>query len=432
VVSSAGDEYETFSDSRSGVPQVMLRSRAFAGPWSAATAVSASPSGAFDPTIALLPGDGLAIAWSDLRDGQSQIYFRARIGGAWGPERRLSEISGGSPAIAADPSGFVHVCWTDPGPPRPRIQYLRFPAGAPGGEPSVVTDSTSRPSAPCITATPSGIAWMAWPDLGTGNYVVQFARSVPDSGLTLPRRLTYPINFAQPSVDVAADTSGSVHFVWQQLATGACELHYERIPRLGFPYPGDTTLVSAPEAVQNPSLFVDRTGAVHVAYERSTSQGQMIRYKRWRPGPGWDYPATDVSNTSDGSAGRVNVLAVTPGDVSVLYSSSKAGSSQVRTRRRRLDPIPTAVEPVAAPSPRIAFRMGPNPLRPGRELRVACAGASEAGIVELFDTAGRRVASARALGGMARFSPAQTRTLMPGLYFAALRGGASGRLAVIR
>jgi immune inhibitor A len=431
VVTAIGDEVEVFSDARSGVPQVMLRTRSFAGVWSPATAISASPAGAFDPTLALLPHDGLAVAWSDLRDGTSQIYYRRRIGGAWSDEQRLSIDTGGSPAIASDPNGLVHLCWFDSGSPRGRIQYLNFPGDQPGGLPLLVTDSLSRPSAPSITATLGGGAWMAWPDLATGNYVIDYARFRPDSGLTPRLRLTYPVSYAQPSVDLTTDRSGNVHFVWQQLATGACELHYQSYSTGNVVNVYDTVLVSSSSTVQNPSLWADPTGALHLVFERATNGGQLVQYKRWRVSRGWDYPSTDVSNTAEGSAGRISVVAVSPGDVSVSYASSSSGHTQERTRRRRLDAVPLAVEPGAPATPhRVALQVAPNPLRAGRELLVRMP--NVAGRVELFDAGGRRVASSLSIGGFARFTPAQTRDLEPGLYFAALQGGGSGRLVVIR
>jgi hypothetical protein len=272
---------------------------------------------------------------------------------------------------------------------------------------------------------------MAWPDLGTGNYVIDYARFRPDSGATPRLRLTYPVAFAQPSVDIAADRSGNVHFVWQQVSTGAYELHYQVHPGSG-PYNViDTTLVSSSGIVQNPSLWIDPTDAIHLVFERSTPQGQLIQYKRWRAWRGWDYPATDVSNTAEGSAGRPNVVAISPGNVSVTYASSLSGRAQERTRRRRLDPVPLAVDPAGPPpAHRAALQVAPNPLRAGRELLVRTPGA--AGRVELFDATGRRVATAGSTGGVARFTTQQTRDLEPGLYFAALHGGATGRLVVVR
>jgi len=434
VVTSIGDEYETFSDSRSGTSQVMLRVRSFGGTWQPAVAITSSPAGAYDPTLALLPGDGLALAWSDLRDGQSQIYYRCRVGGTWSPEQRISQASGGSPAIAADPLGRVDVAWSDGGPPWPHIRFLSFPASAPGGTPLVVNDSLSIPSAPSIAATPRGGAWIAWPDLGSGYYAVQFSRWAPDSGVSRRLALTYPTTHSQSSLDLAVDTSGTVHVVWQQAGNGASEIHYQRRPMFAPPYPPDTTIVSSGVNVQNPSLFIDRTGAMHLAFESSAAQGQMIKYKRWRASDNWDYPATDVSDVTQGSAGRVNVLAVSAGDASVLYSSSGANGSQLFTRRRRLDAIPLAVGPSGPPAaPRgPAFRMGPSPLAAGRPLVVSGLEPSAAGTVDLYDATGRRVASAAVERGTAQFTAGQTRDLLPGLYFTRVRGGASRRLVVIR
>ncbi|HTQ45527.1 MAG TPA: M6 family metalloprotease domain-containing protein, partial [Polyangiaceae bacterium] len=113
VVSPTGDEYESFSDRRSGVSQILLRTRSFAGSWTPSQQVSSSSVGAYDPGLARRSNGDLALVWSDLRIGASQIYYRSRINGVWGPETRISANGGITPAVSIDSQGRVSVVWIE-------------------------------------------------------------------------------------------------------------------------------------------------------------------------------------------------------------------------------------------------------------------------------------------------------------------------------
>ncbi len=418
---------------RSGTAQVLLRTRTFSGAWTTASPVTSSPTGAYDPVLAVLPNDGLALAWTDVRDGLPQVYYRALVAGSWTQDVRLSPLpgSGMAPAIAADARGVVFVAWLDASGSLPRIRFASFPGSAPGGPVLTVNDTLDSPLPPAIAAAPDGHAWIAWADRGMGGYQILFARWVPDSGLKPRLRASPDVTFPQPSTDVAADSSGALYLAWQQVTGGLSEIHFQRRPRSGRPSPADTVLASASVSLQNPALAVDAQQGVHLAFERSTSLGQQVRYMRWRSDHGWDAGATDVSDPVQGSAARIALLPVTHGNVSVLYSDFDGTRTRERSRRRRLDGnLVAAVGPRTPRGP--AFRIGPNPLVPGSELRASGPAIAGTDAVDIFDATGRRIATARAANGSARFTAAQTRPLTPGLYFARPRGGTAARVVVLR
>ena len=133
---------------------------------------------------------------------------------------------------------------------------------------------------------------------------------------------------------------------------------------------------------------------------------------------------------------RASVLGVSHGGVSVLYSAYDGLQYRPLSRRRRLDGSLVADVPQASPSPRAGTRLaaGPNPLRAGSTLVLRGASLAPGSHVDLFDAAGRRLASAEAGrgGGYADFGPDVTRALPAGLYFARASGGGWARLVVVR
>lgn len=437
VITPQGDEYFVTSDLRSGLPQVFLRERRRGGVWSTSLALSASSRGALEPTLALLPGNDLAVAWTDRASGIEQIHFRTRIRGVWGPVRVLTHTLDvcGSPALAADPSGRVFLAWLEQVEGKPRLQFMRFLYSAPFGQPLTVTGVDDLPTPPIVTAGRDGRAFLLWPDRGTGSHTIWGARYSPDSGLSVRFRLAPATLNAQPSVSALVDTAGTLHTVWQVSGGGVNEIHYQKRPRIGAPSPRDTSIDSQGYGLQSPRLAMDLVGGLHVVYDRTGILGQQVRYKRWTAARGWDFRATLVSEVDEGECTTVAVLPISNGDVSVLYERADALGPRLRERTRVLDGGFVAEAPGADAPRSLQFTLGPNPLRAGQALELAGPALGGAREVDLYDAAGRRVASTpiASEGTHARFSAGLTAPLTPGLYFARVRSkSVSARLVVLR
>lgn len=434
-VTPQGREYEVFSDARYGTVQVLLRSRSFAGDWEPVEQVSATTGAAIQPALAALPDGDLAVAWADRRSGSYQIWFRSRIGGTWTPERALTASPSActAPAISADAKGRVFVAWLEQGQEHAKLRFLAFHWASPFGTAITVTDSLDAPSAPVLSSSPAGRTWLLWPDRRTGNYAVMFARYSPDSGLGPGFRYTSNVISQQATVDVVADADGTAHVVWQQNSPGASELHYMKRPATGSFSPRDTVIEGSAETLQNPNISLDQLGGLHLLFERGTAAGLQMRYRRFVPGRGWDFRSTDVSDLAQGSASRGAVLGVTNGGVSILYTNYAGISFQQYSRRRRLDGGAVADVPVATPV-RLPLALGPNPLRAGQALVLSGEAIAPSARVEMFDAAGRRVATtfAGSLGGRAAFEGGLTGSLPVGLYFVRAGRNALARLVVVR
>ena len=431
------------NEPRAGRPQVLLRTRPRDGAWADPIQVSEGPATATDPTIAALPGgNDLVLVWSDSRHGAGELYYRSRVGGAWTSERRLTDLSGDSryPSVAVDRFGRVHLAWLYTEGASPQVRFMSFTYFSPYGTPLTVTQPTDLPDAPVVAVAPDGRSNILWSDRATSAATVWNAGYSPTTGLGAKQRIAQS-SFAQPAVDAAVDGAGVVHVVWQVSGPGVNQIHYQRRrPDGSLPSPFDTVIVSRGESVQNPTLRADPGAALHLAFIANNGGVQQVRYKRWQPNRGWDYASTEVTLVSDGPTARPAVVPASPGEVSVLYLGFPGGVTQQLERRRRLQVVAVAAPEPIRPVPALAFRLGPNPLRAGAPLvlRAAADPGSSAQVVDLFDLAGRRVASvplvSRGDEAFAELPGETTRGWHSGVYFARLRGRdlRAVRLVVIR
>ena len=429
------------SESRAGVPQVVLRERR-QGLWEPPITLSQSSLGADEPTVAQVPNGDLVVAWRDLRDGTSRLYCRTRIRGAWGAEQRIGNVPPNSfqPALGCDAHGWMYLAWLTAVNGRPRAMFMRFTYLSPFGTPVAITDSTAYPDAPTLAVGTDGRAYVMWPERSVYPQVVRFVRFHPDSGLSTSLPLGISDGASQVAVSAAVDGQGQLHAVLQEIGNGDASLHYQRRDfRTNSTWQRDTTIEVQPAGILSPSLVVDHLGGVHVVYETTVNGTQEIRYKQWSAGRGWDDISTEVTRASDGGSRQPRLVALSPGILCVLFTGYPAGTARFMSRDRRVGGVPlTDAGPAVAVS-HLELELGPTPLRAGGTLQLRWIGAPGPAdaTVDLFDLAGRRLASIPLIGTgatrVARVGSSTTSSWAPGLYFARVRSsGATARLVVLR
>jgi len=435
-----GTLYEALTETRGTGTQILLHSRGPGG-WGTPLQISHSTRSASEPTLIALPGNDLAVAWRDTRSGKSQIYYRSRIHGTWTDEQVIVDppVSSYRPALGTDGHGMIYLTWINLVVDRGQVMFMRFAYSSPFGIQFAVSAPTADPDSPALAVDRDGRAYVLWADRATVPQSLSFARFSPDSGLSAPLRLAPQTQLAQTAVSAVVDSHHVLHSAWLISAPGINQLHYQRRDFQVFTWLRDTLLETQGSNLLNPELTIDPQNGIHVVFESGVSGVQQIRYRRWTTAHGWDVRSTEVSASSDGNASNPRIIALSPGNVSVLYARYDGLAPHFMTRDRRLDSAPpTAVTPPLTGVVRIA--LGPNPLRAGHGLDAWWSGPPDAIAppLELFDIAGRRVAALEfAASGTVRrahLDAGATRDWASGVYFARVRGerAAASRVVVLR
>jgi hypothetical protein len=400
--------------------------------------VSSSSVSATEPTVAAVPGNNLVVVWSDKRHGAAELYCRTRIGGVWSPEQRLTDLTGTSrsPAVAADPRGGVHLAWLYTAGGVTQVYFMYFPYTSPYATPRPVTVGNQVPDPPVVACTAEGKSFILWPDRQGGPATIWFTRFDPDSGITAHNPLRAPNSLSQVSVSAAVGSDGSLHVIWLESGTSVTEMHYQKRPRFGAPFPPEAVLERRTESMQNASIAVDTLGGIHLVMETSGAGVPQVRYKHYDPLRGWDVASTEVTLPAEATGFRPAMVVGRPGIVTIFYGSFLSGVPRLMERSRdEASAGVAAVESDHRTPTRIALRAGPNPLRIGRAFEMIRSEAPRAGdeSVEFFDLAGRRVAAApwvaRGTRWTARLEPGQTSTWAGGVYLA--RSGATTLKVVV-
>ncbi len=436
-----GTLYLVTSEPRLGHQQVILHT-CHAGAWDAGEVVTASPGDAFEPSIALLDGDDIALAWTDLRGGYARPYYRARVNGYWTPETQLTSTYADcrNPSVAADRRGGVTVVWVASNLGQGSVMMMRFPYLSPFGQPWRLTSQSSVPGKPLAVPLPGGGAVVMWVESSAWPPTLWFSRCARDSLPSAPQMLTQQDGFAQTWVSAVVESSGAMHVVWLEEGSGVGQMHYQCRRATGEFAPRDTTLVAGGNTLTNARLARDPQGGLHVAFERIVNGLSHVRYRRLHPVRGWDARSTDVSDLGTLSARQPEIFPTAPDQVAVVYRTAPAGVPRLMERRRVSDYPPALAVPPAHPGPVAAVELLPNPARAGEEVQLIWLDPAGSVVTpfDVYDLAGRRVASVEALSqGPAlrgRLPAGLTRAWAAGMYFVRPRDRAvpATRLVVLR
>jgi len=289
------------------------------------------------------------LVWTDNSPGNFDVYYkRSSDGGSnWGPGQNLSSNAGDSgwTAVAVDSSGNLHVLWEDSTPGNWDIFYVNTTdGGASWSTPQNLSSNVGDSHGVSVAADSSGKIHMAWHDNTSGNYEIYYRMSSDGGGSwTIRKRLTWNAGDSG-SPDIAADSSGDVHIVWQDSTPGNQEIFYRKSEDAGANWIPAKRLCWNSGTSYYASLAVDPLGNVHAVWHDSTPGDRQLFYKRstdggdsWVPvqrltwTTGWSYDPVIASDSS----GQIHLAWDFQGTPSeIFYKASTDGGATWSARLR--------------------------------------------------------------------------------------------------
>ncbi len=261
------------------------------GAWSAAEEVTPQPADIFRCALATDSERNLWAFWSQ-REGQRwNIWARQKKDGRWQAPARLT-VAGSNifPRAAASPDGHIFVVWQSFRNGQSDI-YLKAYVGGQWSEEARVSESPANDWEPAVAASAGGRAWIAWDSYDRGNYDILF-RSYRAGELTPLEALTSSPKF-QGHAWVAVDAGNRCWVAWDESGVNwgkdqgfliptplAVPLHQERAVRVAMsdgrawhePLRKPTELF--PEAMrqnaEHPQIVFDGKGALAMVFRHWT------------------------------------------------------------------------------------------------------------------------------------------------------------------
>jgi BNR repeat-like domain len=255
--------------------------------WTTAKRLTSSPDYSGTPAIALDPSGTIHVVYEDATPGNAEIYYtRSKDGGVtWSTPRRLTWTLGDSywATIATDSSGGIHVAWEDFTPEHNAIYYKK---STDGGR----TWTTSR----CLTSTlgnsynsaiavdSSDYLHLVWNDDTPANLEIYYKKST-DRGVTWSagKRLTWNSgDSGWPAI--AVDSVNNLHVSWMDQTPGNDEIFYKKSTDRGVTWAAATRLTwTSPGLNIYVEMAVDPSDNLHLVWHgRRPTPSQEIYYRK--------------------------------------------------------------------------------------------------------------------------------------------------------
>ena len=255
--------------------------------WTAGKRLTLTSGGSNNPVIAVDATGNLHVVWYDNTPGNEEIFYSKSKdkGVTWTAGKRLTWTSGGSeiPAIGVDSSGNLHVVWRDDTPGNSEVYHKKSTDGGTTWTANKRLTWTSGSSEfPAIGVDSSDNLYAVWQDNTPGNSEI-YCRKSTDGGTTwiTTRRLTFNSGFSY-FPDIAVDTSGRIHVVWEDSTPGNPEIYYRRSTDGGTTWITTRRLTWTSGWSEVPAIGVDSSDNLHLVWQDNTPGNYEIYYKKFQ------------------------------------------------------------------------------------------------------------------------------------------------------
>lgn len=182
IVASDPHVYYAYNDDSSGQSQIFVgifpKGAAFA---KVSRPISNVHVDAGYPSLALDNSDRFHLAWLDVVDGNSEIYYAKLdlILSAASIQQVTNDANfSWAPSVAVDSNGMANLTWIDNRTGSFQIHHAQIPATpGPAIENNVITSASDDPTSPQLIGDDYNNLFLSWSDARDGNQEIYFARS---------------------------------------------------------------------------------------------------------------------------------------------------------------------------------------------------------------------------------------------------------------
>jgi hypothetical protein len=272
--------YVSYHDNSNGITQAYLLRTKKKTKFRKPANITPHNGGAFAPRVALDSTEGVNIAWGDTNSNLGTVVFvrSTDLGASFTEPLDISRSSGVAfdPEIAVDPGDGINVVWQDTAPGLSVIMFSRSTdGGATFSNPKQVSTGTGAATEAAIATDSAGRLSVVWVDESTGSAQAYYSRST-DNGQTFSDPLnvsSFPNgDIHKPTVIAARDV---VYVAFQngdlfgEQSIKNEQVYVTRSDDAGVSFAGSEQVSHAKNSVgraHSPAIAVDSRGVLHIVW----------------------------------------------------------------------------------------------------------------------------------------------------------------------
>ena len=272
--------YVTYHDNSTGTTQAYLISSKKKTKFRAPLNLTPHPGGAFAPRVALDSSETVNIVWGDTNDSRGKVLFikSTDLGLTFNEPLDVSRSSGVAfdPEIAIDPGDAINVAWQDTAPGASVIMFSRSTdRGQTFSEPKRVSTGSGSATEAAIATDGDGRISITWVDESPGHAEAYYSRST-DGGASFSE----PIKISNfPNGDIHKPTvvafRNTVYIAFQNgdlfgeesmknrqvflAKSGNAGVSFEEPEQV-------STAINSKGRAHSPAMVVDSRGTLHIVW----------------------------------------------------------------------------------------------------------------------------------------------------------------------
>ncbi len=349
--------------------------------WESTTRLTWTSGDSSEPSLAVDSSGGVHLVWYDDTPGNPEIFYKKTPdgGGTWVANKRLTYNSNSSlsPDISADSSNRLHVVWTDNTYGGFDIYYKRSTDGGAIWSAKKRLSFDSNPSwTPVVAAGPANNIHVVWTDYAPGNYEIYYKKS-PDGGATwsASQRLTWTSGDNQ-SPSLTVDPSGHIYVAWCDMNPGNFDVYYKKSTNGGTTWAASKRLTWNSGESMSPAIIADGSGYLHLVWSDSTLGNPEIHYRQSTNGGASWAPSRRLTSNS-GHSLSPGISVDTNGYLHLVWHDLTPGNAEIYYKKS------TNVGATWTPAERLSWNSGDS-----RSAGVAAFGSDNYHVVWADDTPG--------------------------------------------
>jgi hypothetical protein len=335
----------------SGSPSQVYYANRLHNAWQTPVTVTSATAQARNPSLAIDSSERLHIAWHDYRNGginNLEIYYNtATIGGNWDKEIRLTNTvdvnntngdNGYCPALLAEPSGQLHLCWYDfhwngwkPDLAyKSAAQWNAWDTTESIDNNRITNNSLYETPNPAMALGDDGTAYLVWNDDNSGYLEIYFMKKAAGSSTwSSPVQLSFDSTTCKfPAVTV--DHSGNVFVFWSLKASGTQAVRMKKYDASRGTWDSATTVTTTAPSSNTPSATVDTYNRVHLVWNDNRDGTQKVYYRSLSAAGQW---SDEIKlSMGSGSAQYPEIISDVDGNIHCIWQDNRSGYSRIYYR----------------------------------------------------------------------------------------------------
>jgi hypothetical protein len=304
-----------------------------ANTWSSTKRLTWTSGFSWYPVVATDSSNNIHVVWTDQTPGNWEIYYKKSTdkGTSWTTKRltytwRVSQ----KPAIAVDTSDNIHVAWADNTPGNKEIYYKKSTNGGTSWTTKRLTYNSGSSDEPAIAVDSSNNVFVIWQDDTPGNDEIYYKKSM-DGGMTWggTKRLTWNSGTSEAPA-IAVDSYKHIHVVWEDDTQGNDEIYSTRSTNGGVTWTNKRLTYTSGDS-WNPTIAIDSSESIHVAWTDHTPGNWEIYYKKsTNGGTSW---TTKRLTWNSGSSNDPAIGIDAGNNIHVIWCDDNPGNYEIYHRR---------------------------------------------------------------------------------------------------